>query len=235
MELLDPEDPLERQEKPVETGCLASPEPLDLQAMLVLEHLARRASLDFPVLRVDLEVQERRGEATLGPPGTEASPVTLASLASLEHLVSLERKAPISPARFLESLESPDTLVSPDGQVIKAFLVPVETLDVLVLTVPKEKGENRATEANQDPKVSPDQEEIPVSQAVHPPVIMEIVGRTECLASPELRASLERCWGPRLDLLGSTASLGLQETRASLGLLEDLVHPVQMGVLECLG
>lgn len=215
--------------------CLASPEPLDLQAMLAMEHLARRASLDSPVLRVDLEVRGRRGEATLGPPGTEASPGTLASPASPEHVVTLERKEPISPARSLESLESPVTLVFRDGQGIKGSLVPVETLDVLVLTVPKEKGENRATEANQAPKVSPDQEENLVSQAVQAPVSMEVVGRTACQASPELRASLERCWGPRLDLLGPTASLGLQETRASLGLLEDLVHPVRMGVLEFLG
>lgn len=203
--------------------------------MQVLEHLARRASLDSPVLRVFLEVRESQGEVTVGPPGTGASLGTLASPAFPEHLVSQERKAPISLALFLESLENPVTLVSLDDQGLKGSLVSMETLDVLVLTEPKEKGVIQVTEDNQDPKVSQDPEETPVSQAGRALVLMEVGVKTECLASPELRASPERCWGPRLAPPASTASPGLPETRASLGLPEDLVHLVRMGVLVCLG
>lgn len=111
----------------------------------------------------------------------------------------------------------------------------METQDVLVLTEPKETEEIQATEANQDPKVSQDPEVTPVSQEFPAPVLMEVVGRTECLVSLELRASPERCWGPLLDLPGVTASLGAPETRACLGLPEDLEPLVWMDVLASLG
>lgn len=83
----------------------------------------RRVSQDSPVLRVFLEVLESRAEATVGPPGTEASPASPVSLVCPGRLVFPERKALISPARFPESLENPVSLVSPDDQVLKVSLV----------------------------------------------------------------------------------------------------------------
>lgn len=203
--------------------------------MEALDHTARRASLDSPELRVVLEGRESQGWATLGPPGTEGSLGSLVSLASPERLVFPERKAPICPAPSPESLESPVSPVSLDDQELKGCLVPMETQVVLVLTEPKEKEEIQATEANQDSKVSQDPEETPVSQEYPAPASMELVGRTECLVYPELRASPERCWGPLLDLPEATAFLGPPETRASLGLPEDLEPLVWMDVLDSLG
>lgn len=203
--------------------------------MQVMERLARRASRDSLELRVFLEVQGSQEEATLGPPGTEESLETRVALAYLEHPVSPERKVQPCPARYPESLESPATLVSPDDQVIKDSLVPVETAVVLVSMEPKEKEESQVTEDSQDHKVFRDPEGTPVSQGDQDPVTMVGEGRTVCLVSLERRASPERCWGPRLGLPGPTASLGLPETRASLGLPGGLVHLVWTVGLECPG
>lgn len=197
--------------------------------------MARRASQDSLVLRVFLAVRESQEEATRAPLGTEESLATRASLVFLDYLAPRDRKAPICPARFPESPENPDTPVSPDDQGLRGSLVSLETPAVQVLTVPKVKGEIQDTEDNQDPKDSRDREETPVFLVVRPLVSMVLVEKTECRVFLEPRASPERCWGPRLDLLESTASLGVPETRASPGLLEDLVHLVWMGVLECLG
>lgn len=229
----DPEDQPERPANPAEKDCPASLELLVLQAMQVMEHLARRASLDSLELRAFLEVRERQEEATLGPPGTEESLETRVSLAYPEHPVSLERKVQTFPAPSPESLENPVTLVSPDDQVIKGSLVPVETMGVPVLMDLKEKEESRVTEDNQDHKDSRAPEEIPVSQALPQLVTTVLAERTECPVSLDQRVCPERCWGPRLGPPGPTASPELPETRASLGLPEDLAHPVWMGVLEC--
>lgn len=198
-----------------------------------MEHLARRASLDSLAQRVFLEVRESQGEVTLGPPGTEESLETRVSLACPEHLVSLERKVQTSPAPYPESLENPVILVFPDDQVTKGCLVPVETMGVQVLMDLKEKEESRVMEDNQDHKASRDPEETPVSQALRHLLTTVLGERTVCPVSLEQRVSPERCWVPRLVPLGPTASPELPETKASLGLPEDLAHPVGMGALVC--
>lgn len=198
-----------------------------------MEHLARRASLDSLELRVFLEVQESQGEVMVGPPGTEESLETRVSPAYPEHLVSLERKVQTSPAPYPESLVNPVILGSPDDQVIKGCLVLVETMGVQVLMDLKEKEESQVTEDNQDHKASRDPEETPVSQALRHLLTTVLGERTVCPVFLEERVSPERCWGPRLVPPGRTASPELPETKASLGLPEDLAHLVWMDAQVC--
>lgn len=218
-------------ENPDETDTLGSLEQLDPQAMLDLAVLVKRVSLDsrglrvFPVVLVSLE------GGTPGLPGSEESPETPVHQVCPVSLVFPERKAKISPALFPESWETPVILVSRDDQVLKGSLEAMVILEVLVLMDPKEREEILVMEANLDHKVSQDPEVTPVSQESRGPVLMVPVVRTVCLGFRERKASPGRCWGPLLELLGLTATLGPPETKASLGRPEDLEHLVSMGAL----
>lgn len=86
-------------------------------------------------------------------------------------------------------------------------------------------------EANLDHKVSLDPEgtlEFPVGRHK---VMTVAGGRMVSQGVREPKASLERCWEPHLELQEPTVFLEPLETRANLGLQEDLDHLVSVDVL----
>lgn len=116
-------------------------DPLDPQVMLVLAQLEKKVSQDTQVQRAVLVALGNLVLATQEHPAFVESLESLVFLVCLGHQAFLEKGAKICLAPFPVKWE---ILVSPaylDSQVIKVSQVPLETLVVQGLMVPKEKEE----------------------------------------------------------------------------------------------
>lgn len=214
-----------------ETDSLASPEPLDPQATLVLAQLERKVSQGsrglrvVPVALVSLVVAmvERPafGESLENPvyPGCQGNQVYL----------DPEAKCCLAP--YLARKETPVFPVYLDDQVLKVGQDSQEALDVQGLMVPKEREETPVSEANLDHKVSLDPEEILELQVFQDNFLMEAGERMVLQGVLEPRASLEMYWELHLAPQDGMVYQEPLETRASLGRQEPLDYLVVMDVV----
>lgn len=230
-ELLDPEGLQGKQENLAEMDCLASREPLDLQATPASAQSERKDFQDSQVLRVAPAAPVSPASATSGPPAFAESLETPVYRDCQGSQVCLDREAKRCLVSTLVRLETPVCLVYPDDQALKGNQVSQEVLDVQGSMVPKEREETPVLEANLDHKVSLDPEGTLESQVPLDRRMMAAGGRMVFQDVLEPKASLGRCWEPHLELQDGTGDLESLETRANLGHREDLDRLVSMLVL----
>lgn len=128
-------------------------------------------------------------------------------------------------------METLDTPVYLEHQVLKVSPVSQEDLHVQVLMGPKEKGGTLALEASLDHKVFLGPEGMLVLQVSQDRATMEAGGRMVSLDGQDQKASLEKCWELHQGVQDRMVFQGSLETRASQGHQEALDHLVLMVVL----
>lgn len=201
---------------------------LDPQAMLGMAHMERKVSLDTLGLKVFLVVLVSLGWAMLEHLDSEERLESLVYLVYLDSRVYRDQVDKCCRAPFRVRSETLVSLGYLDGLALKVSQVSLEVQGVQGWMVEKEKGETLVLVASLDHKVSLDQEVTLELQEFQDRVLMVQVGRMVFQVFLEPRDSLERYWGPLLEILEGTVHLDSQEIRVYQGRQEPLDGLVAM-------